>query len=422
MSEIVFRPFGEQERFLHSRARIKGAFAGKRGGKTEVGAIETIICAEEKRGYKPSEVDPCIGIILSPTNDMLHRLTLQKLFGYGSGFVKDFHETKKIITWHNGTLIYAISADKPERIEGIKASFAWLDESFQMSEQLFLEVMARLSDSQGYMWCTGSLGTQYTNPRAHWIYKHFKEKPLEGSEVFEWSTADNPHFPREELLRMQDTLDPRTYRQMFEIDWNVPGTALVYDEFDDANLMRCAYDPKLPLYVSIDWGWTHPMAALFIQYDRANDRVFVIDEIIKSKMKLDHFYNLIMAKPYRITEWICDIAGNQEREQTGISNVEWFKNRGIRFTYRSVGIQPSISIVRSFIRNSKGQARLFVDDSKCPKLVDNIRNYSYPTKNGMITNENPVKENDDAVDALRYYFANKHDALLKPNEVQILKR
>lgn len=423
MSEIVYRPHQKQENFHLSKSRVRGAFAGKRGGKTEAGAIESIIFSEEKRGYKHSEIDPYLGVVIAPTNDMLTRLSLQKLMAYGKHFIKDFHETKKVLTWHNGSVIYAISADKPERLEGIKANWIWVDEAFQVSEQLFLEALARVSDTQGSVWCTGSLGTQYSNPKNHWVYKHFKEKPLAGSEVFEWSTVENPYFPKDELERLKDTLDPRTFRQMFEIDWSVPGTALVYDDFDEGNLIKgYKYNPKLPTYVAIDWGWTHPMACLFIQYDRALDRVYVFDEIIRSKMSLENLYSLIMKKNYNITEWICDIAGNQEREQTGISNVQWFKERGIKFLFRTMSIQQSIAIVRSYIKNTKAQARLFIDEAACPKLVDNMRNYSYPQKDGVITNENPIKEQDDAVDALRYYFGNKHDELLKPNEVILLKR
>jgi len=292
-----------------------------------------------------------------------------------------------------------------------------------MSEHIFLEAIARVSDTQGYIWCTGSLGTQYNNPKSHWAYRFFKEKPLSGSEIFEWTTADNPYYPREELERLKDTLDPRTFRQMFEIDWSVPGTALVYDEFDDANLIKgYVYNKNLPTYVAIDWGFAHAMAALFIQYDATRDKIYVFDEIVKSKLTLEQLYGQIMSRPYALNGWICDIAGNQEREQSGISNVEWFKNKGIKFQFRTAAIQATVSLVRSYIRNTKGIARLFVDEVKCPKLVDNIRNYSYPQKDGIITNENPVKKDDDAVDALRYYIMNRHDATLRPNAVQTIKR
>jgi len=420
---VEFNPFDKQEDFMLSQARVRGAFAGKRGGKTEVGAVESIVHAETKRGYKHSEIDPYIGVVISPTSDMLRRLSLQKLTAYAKGMITNHHETHQELDWHNGTKIYGISADKPQRLEGIKANFIWLDEVFQMSEQIFLEALARVSDTQGFVWCTGSLGTQYTNPKAHWVYKRFKETPLEGSECFEWTTSDNPHYPREEIERLKDTLDPRTYRQMFEIDWSVPGTALVYDEFDEANIISgYTYNPKLRTYCVIDWGWTHPMACLFIQYDPIKDTVYCFDEIIKSKMKVEQLYNLIQNKPYRIDEWICDIAGNQEREQTGISNVEWFRGRGISFKYRTSAITHGVSIIRSYIKNTKGICRFFIDNVRCPKTIDNFYNYSYPEKAGIVTSENPLKVNDDAVDAARYYFVLKHDNLLEKNPVQMIKR
>ena len=420
---MEYNPHIHQENFHLSQARIRGAFAGKRGGKTEAGAVESLILLEEKRGYKYSEIDPYIGVVISPTADMLRRLSLQKLIAYGKDMIVGHHQTHQEFHIYNGSKIYGISADKPQRLEGIKANFIWLDEVFQMSEQIFLESLARVSDTKGYVFCTGSLGTQYTNPKSHWVYKHFKEKPLEGSECFEWATADNPYYPREEIDRLKDTLDPRTFRQMFEIDWSVPGTALVYDEFDDANILeRYEYNPKLRTFCSIDWGWSHPMACLFLQYDPIKDTVYCFDEIVKSKMKVDQLYNLIINKPYRIDEWICDIAGNQEREQTGISNVEWFKGKGISFKYRTSVITHGVSIIRSYIKNTKGIARFFIDKSRCPKTIDNLYNYSYPEKAGVVTSENPLKVNDDAVDALRYYFVLKHDNLLEKNPVQMIKR
>lgn len=418
-----YKPFREQQRFHLDKHRIRGAFAGKRGGKTEAGAVEMIMCAEQKRGYKPSPIDPPLGVIIAPTTDMLRRLSLQKFFAYGKGFVKDYHRTHQEITWHNGSLIYAISADKPARLEGVKANWIWIDEVFQTSEQLFLECIARVADTEGLLWCTGSLGVQYQNPKAHWAFKYFKETPFPDSVAYEWPTAANPYFSRDELERLRSVLDPRTFRQMFEIDWNVPGTALVYDEFSDSNLIRgYAYNPKLETYVAVDWGWAHDMAALFFQYDPVKNVVYLFDEIVRQRLKIEELYNLIMSRPYRYTDYYCDIAGDQEREQTGISNMQWFRSKGIHFKARRAAVRYGIPIVRSYMRDGKGRIRFYVDEGKCPKTIDCIRNYSYPQKDGTIQNENPVKVNDDPVDALRYYFHMRHDSLLTPITAQSIAR
>jgi PBSX family phage terminase large subunit len=352
---------------------------------------------------------------------MLRRLSLQKFFAYAKPFKFEHHQTHGEITWHNGSKIYAISADKPKRLEGVKANWIWIDEVFQVSEHLFTEAVARVSDQQGKIWVTGSLGVQYQNPKKHWVYKYFKEKNFPDSDVFEWTTADNPHFPRDELHRLKDTLDPRTYRQMFTIDWSVPGNALVYDEFGDGNVVRgFTPDPtRHEISVSIDWGWAHEMACLFFAYDRVNNSVYLFDEIISSKMKLEQLWERIKAKNYNIKNWYCDIAGNQEREQTGRSNVQWFRDapRNIDLQYRKTAVNFGVALVRTYVKNGLGQCRFFIDEVKCPKSLDGILNYSYPEKDGVIINENPLKKDDDAMDAIRYFFVNRLDKNLTQNSM-----
>lgn len=421
MQDLSYRAFPKQIAFHRSQARTRGVFAGKRGGKTECGAIEAIIHADNKIGWKPNPIDPPLGIILAPTGDMLRRLSLKKFLAYSQPFALQHHKTHQEITWENGHQIYGISAEKPQRLEGVKASWIWIDEVFQVSEQLFLEAKARVADMQGRIWVTGSLGVQYNNPKAHWVWKYFKQNPDPDTSTFEWTTADNPFFPRDELVSLKNVLDPRTYRQMFTIDWDVPGVATVYENFDAANCIRgYRYNPQLETYIAIDWGWAHSLACLFFQYDPRTGTVFLFDEIVQSRMTLDQLWTMIQARIAswgpggRIHGWFCDIAGTQEREQTGLSNVRWFKAppRGITMKYRSTAVNYGIPIVRSYIRNGLSQVKFFVDEVRCPKSVDCLKNYSYPEKNGIILNENPVKKDDDPADAIRYFFVNRLDANL----------
>lgn len=419
---MIFRAFSQQREFLLSQKRIIGAFAGKRGGKTEVGAVKAIMHTEKQIGYKPNGIDPYLGIIIAPTSDMLRRLSMKKFLAYSKPFSYIEHKTHSEITWHNNSVINGISADKPQRLEGSKASWVWIDEIFQVDKQVYLEAKARISDSQGNLWVTGSLGVQYRNPKLHWVYEEFKIDPSPNMDVFEWSTAQNPFFPKEEIESLRAELDPVTFRQMFEINWDVPGSALVYDNISPSNFIRgYKYNPLFETYVVIDWGWTHPMACLFFQYDRRNDTVYLFDEIVGSKITLEALWERIQAKyqeygkdTFKIKKWVCDIAGNQEREQTGVSNVQWFgeKPRGIEFAFRASMINYGIPIVRSYIKNGLGQSKFFIDEVKCPKSVDGVKTYSYPEKNGVIISELPVKKDDDCVDGVRYFFVNILDKKL----------
>ncbi len=419
---MEFNAFKQQAAFLRSNSRIRGAFAGRRGGKTEVGAIDAIIHLQNKIGYKPSDVDPYIGVVISPTTDMLRRLSIAKILGYSKPFHPGFHKTHNELRWPNGSVCYGISADKPERLEGIKANFIWIDEVFQVKEQIFLESLARVADTQGKVWCTGSLGTQYTNPKNHWAYKRFKEKPLEGSEVFEWATAENPYFPKEELERLKDTLDPITYRQLFEISWDSQAQNLVYSDFTKDNEFEHTYNPQLETYVSIDWGYAHELACLYFQYNPHTDTVYLFDEIVSNKTTLEQLWAKMSQKAYKVNGYICDIAGTQERELTGISNVRWFKQHNIHFKYRASAIAHGIAIVRSYILNSRGQRRFYINPKTCPKSLDGFKNYSYAIKDGMLKDENPIKKDDDAVDSARYFFVNRLDFTRTENQFQEFNR
>jgi PBSX family phage terminase large subunit len=416
MSDIRIKLFDKQKQIYKDQNRLIGAFAGKRGGKSQIGSLKSIQWQEAKPNKIQDDVDPYLGVICAPTLGMLRRLSWKKFLLFASPFIdnleRDINKTHYEIKWHDGSEIIGMSADKPERLEGIKASWIWLDEVFQMSEQFFLECMARVADTEGYIICTGSLGVQYINPKLHWAYQYFKAAPDDDTSCYEWSTADNPHVPRKELQRLKDRLDPKTYRAMFEISWDFTPKSAVYDDFNEDNIVdNYIYRPEWPTYVAIDWGWAHEMAVGFFQYDARNDIVYLFDEIVSSRLKLETLYKKLVAKPYDIDGWYCDIAGNQEREQTARSNVQWFRERGIIFKYKKKSVQYGVSLVRSYVKDGKGRRRFRISKS-CRKCVDGMKQYKYVEKNGIIQNENPLKKDDDAVDMIRYYFMNRHDKTL----------
>ncbi len=414
MSDIIFDAFPIQTKILKSEKRIKGLFSGKRGSKTTIGAIDVIQKVEKKRNWVPNGIDPFLTLIIAPTHDMMRTLSMKKFLAYAKPFIIDSNKTRQEYKWHDhdkvpgGNEIIGMSADNPARTEGKKANIIWLDEVFAMSEQMFLEARARIADSKGDLICTGSLGVQYVNPKAHWAYKYFKLNPDENTECFEWTTADNPYFPPDELESLKNNLDPRTFRQMFEIDWDTTPLNAVYSDFDEGNTVKgYVYNPNLKTYISIDWGFAHPAAVLFFQYDQQRDIVYLFDEIVMSGLTLEKMWNLIKSKPYKIDGWCCDIAGNQEREQSAISNITWFKqNASVAFKYGRFTILTGIALVRTYIKNGLGQSKFIVDEVRCPKSLDSIKQYKYPVKNGMISNENPEKLADDPCDAIRYAFEN----------------
>lgn len=427
---VIYRPFAQQrEVLLDKSSRVKVLAAGKRSGKSEVAYIDDIIAADTQPGYTDNGIDPYQVALIAPTDNMLRGLVWPKFRAFAKPFEREFKATVNEFYWNrNNSIVLGFSGEKITRMEGRKLHRAHLVEAFQLKKAVFLEAVARLSDSKGMMLIEGSLGPNFPNPRGHWIYQTFVDNKYEGARVWQWNTEDNPHFPQDELELARKNLDPRTYRQMYMIDWDVPGSALVYEQFEDANIVHgYTHDKARETYIVIDWGWAHRLVCKFYQYDRKQDTVYLFDEISETKLTLDGLWDKIKQKVAQhrienVKDWACDIAGNQEREQTGRSNVQWFKDKhGIRLRYRSTAINYGIPIVRSYICNGLGQRRFLVD-SRCKRSIDGLKRYSYPEKDGVILNENPVKKDDDEVDTDRYFFVNFLDPNRPKDSIESVNR
>jgi hypothetical protein len=422
---MEFNPFDIQEEILldaiAKEHRYKFLFAAKRGGKSETCYVETVIKGQKKIGFL-DDGDPYLMAIVAPTQDMLTRLVWPKFRMFAKKYEKRFVSKPDIFEFKNGSIVYGISAEKINRMEGLKLYHVHLTEAFQMKQTSLLESMARTLDTKGTITVDGSLGPQLINPKQHWLYKMVKAQEFKNSKVWEWATLDNPYIDKEEIETQREILDPVTFRANYEITWDTIPTNAVYDSFSDDNVMQTyTYNPLLPTYVAIDWGWSHPMAAGFFQVDNATNTVYLFDEIVSSKLKIERLHKQILAKPYKINGWCCDIAGNQEREQTGMSNINWFKTKNIHMKHRRTAVTYGIPILRSYIRNGKDEVKFYISAS-CVKSIDGMRQYRYKEKDGVILNENPLKENDDAVDMIRYFFLNYMDKNLTPSNVKMLAR
>ena len=207
---------------------------------------------------------------------------------------------------------------------------------------------------------------------------------------------------------------------------------LVFPEFDPAVHVRpLTYNSQLPLYRAIDFGFTHPLACLFIQTD-AHGNVFVIDEHIKSHTTLQRHAELIrQAYPQRVEETYVDPAGRQRREITGTSVITELAALGISCKFRRSRITDGLELIRCHLAPALGGSlggvmespRLFIG-SRCEQLIRALSCLRYQTLNGRIqeTTDNthvsggvpyselPEKDgvHDHPVDALRYFFVNHY--------------
>jgi hypothetical protein len=184
---------------------------------------------------------------------------------------------------------------------------------------------------------------------------------------------------------------------------------VVFDQFDPAIHVRpIDYDPNLPLYRSLDFGFANPFVCLWIQVD-SEGVIRVIDEYVRSRATIDaHAAELKTRSPggeSRVFATFCDPAGAGANDVTGTSAVRELRSLGINVRYRRSGITEGIELIRRAIRAGDGKSR-FVVSPRCPRLIEALICYHYPDSPAI--DELPLKDGvyDHPIDALRYFFIN----------------
>jgi len=192
---------------------------------------------------------------------------------------------------------------------------------------------------------------------------------------------------------------------------------MVFDEFDPAtHVQQLDYDPNLPLYRTLDFGFVNPFVCLWIQVDEQGI-VRVIDEYIRSRATVDvHAEEIKSRTPIdeeQVAATFCDPAGKSVNDVTGTSIVRELRTLGIVTRFRRSGILEGIELIRRAIRAGDGKSSLVISP-RCQRLIEAMRCYHYPESGSRAgAGELPLKDGlyDHPIDALRYFFVNyKHHA------------
>lgn len=208
---------------------------------------------------------------------------------------------------------------------------------------------------------------------------------------FHFTTYDNPFIPKEEIDKAKQELTEDRFAQEYLADFRKT-EGLVYKEFDRKKHLFDEEEIKnVNEYIAgIDFGFTNPCAVIQIKKDNDNN-YWVTGEWYKTKRT-----------EIQIAEYVdsCQFNGVYPDPENP-SAIEALNEKGISVMEVVKGkdsVMSGINKVRELLK----QNRLKIHRS-CQNLINEFETYSYPEKpSGKNEIENPVKEHDHALDALRY--------------------
>lgn len=222
----------------------------------------------------------------------------------------------------------------------------------------------------------------------------------------------NPHvYPGgrtdPEILRLERDVSKEWFAQEIAAEFTT-FEGMIYPEFQDSiHVRRCKFNPALPNYIALDFGYTDPFVALDIQVD-VTGRVYVWREYqVTHKSTTDHGFVLMNRENppgYAINSIYADPRGADQ-----IATLRSMFYGGIQANV--VGWDMGIEAVKRAMKvREDGLPGLIIDPS-CGMLIRQLRGL----RKKMIReghNERPGQHDydDHGPDALRYFF-NEHVVL-----------
>ncbi len=299
--------------------------------------------------------------------------------------VAEFNEARLEIKVVNGSLIQLRGWESIETLRGQKFNLIILDEVAMMRNfQLQWEEIIRptLTDEKGE-------GLFISTPKG---FNHFydlfnKQESDSDYKSFHYTSYDNPFLPFEELEKAKQEMVGDRFEQEYLASFKKT-QGLVYKEFDR---MKHVYTTDTYMavdkLVGIDWGYTNPTAVYPV--DKDGDRHYWIPREYYKTGKTTS----------EIIEYTKSLGGNKiYPDPAEPDRLEEARRAGLNVREVSKDIEAGINCVREILK----QGRLHIHSS-CINLIQEFETYMYPDKKPEKNEpEVPIKENDHALDCIRY--------------------
>lgn len=292
----------------------------------------------------------------------------------------------------------------------------FIDEAVQISEDSLETLITRLRGKAD----TYKQITMATNPSSpsHWLY----QRAMAGkTRMLNSSHADNPYLTNadgsltvdgERYMSMLEGLSGVRRKRLLQGLWCV-ADGIIYEEFDPAiHVVDRFYPPAdWDCWVSVDFGYNHPFVAQIWRED-GDGRLYLQREIFATQGLVEDHAKRIkeVLKQLKLNPLgvICD--HDAEDRATLTRHLE------LPTTAADKRVSVGIQAVQTRLRVQKdGKPRIFIMRDapvrRDPQLVEASRpasteeefpSYVWAVKPGGELKEEPLKEMDDGMDALRY--------------------
>lgn len=284
-------------------------------------------------------------------------------------------------------------------IQGITLAGILLDEAALMPESFVNQATSRCSVEGAKIWFNcNPAGSQLHWFKRLWINKYREKRLL----YLHFTMDDNLSLSEKTKARYRGKYIGVFYRRYIEGLW-VAAEGLIYSEFSMENNTYEKLDEEIRRrclsYVTVDYGTANPCVFLHVLYDQKErviyiDREYYYDSREKQRQKSDAEYGDDM-KAFAAPE---DVTGGVVIDPSALSLRVVLKDHGYRVRQADNDVINGIREVSSLM--SRGKLKV---NKSCEYTIKEFFTYSWDEKSAESGTEKPIKQNDHACDAIRYF-------------------
>ena len=365
--------------FFNVQNRYVVLYGGAGSGKSYVTAQKTLMRMLTEDGHKFLVVRK----VKATLRESVFALFKEVIADLGiSSFFKMNETQMSLECLLNGNKIITFGLDNREKLKSVAGiTGIWIEEATELTEEDFDQLDLRLrGETKHYKQIIVTF-----NPVSaqNWVKKRFFDNPPKDIYVLKTTYLDNP-FIDEEYKRVMERLKKQNY-DYYKIyalgNW---GTlkGLIYPDYEAIDSMPNYFEKE---FIGIDFGYNHPYAIVHIRIDGQN---LYIDEL---------FYKQYWENP-KVVEWAKENLSFIKNIQIYADSArpdlikEW-SAAGFSIEKANKAVFEGINTVKSF--NLKVTKRSV-------NVIKELGLYAWKTDKDGNSLDEPIKLNDDAMDAIRY--------------------
>lgn len=427
---LAYVPHAKQEVFHRSRARTRLYIGGNRGGKTTAGATEALWWATRRHPHRrmPDRairgravgVDYDHGVAMIMLPEIQRWMVPSDLVN--ASWEDSFNRRERTLNFANGSFIEFMSAESAlEKFAGTSRDFIWFDE--EPPQPVFVENRARTIDVGGSIWLTMT-PIEGQNWSYEQVYLPGKGEEVDRDtdiDVVEVDMAENPHLDPAEVARFVASLSDEEREARVHGRYVALG-GLIYRGFDLDTHVVAATDPPAgwPVYTSMDHGLANPTAWLWHAVGPGG-QVLTFHEHYAAELTVEAHAGIVRAyeagNGVHVESRVGDpsIANRQQAGGLAVSIQQEYVRHGLAVMLGNNDVEAGINRVRRYLQTPLGGKPRWQVTADCVNLIREIRRYRWRTflsrkmRDRSNAFETPLKKDDHAVDALRYFLMSRPD-------------